>query len=85
MEHPRPFQVCTIICIIYDAHRGRGDTLWVKEEEDLVGVKWVRVGLVPDVPLRRQDLQGRQRELEVGPQVLYRHPTQYDWREEVGK
>ena len=25
MEHPRPLQVCTIVCIIYDAHRGRGD------------------------------------------------------------
>ena len=25
MKHPRPLQVCTIVCIIYDAHRGRGD------------------------------------------------------------
>ena len=25
MEHPQPLQVCTVVCIIYDAHRGRGD------------------------------------------------------------
>ena len=24
MEHPRLLQVCTIVCIIYDAHRGQG-------------------------------------------------------------
>ena len=25
MEHPWPIQVCTIVCIIYDAQRGQGD------------------------------------------------------------
>ena len=25
MEHPWPLQLCTIVCIIYGAHRGRGD------------------------------------------------------------
>jgi hypothetical protein len=37
---------------------------------DLVGVKGIRVGLVPDVPLQSQNFQCWQRELEVGPQVL---------------
>ena len=25
IEHHRPLQVCTIVCIIYDAHIGQGD------------------------------------------------------------
>ena len=25
VKHPRPLQVCTIVCIKYEAHRGRGD------------------------------------------------------------